>query len=146
MRCYAIYNEDVGYCQGMNFLAGMLYFTLNDEAIAFAMLSKIISQFRLEGLYMRDVPLLRLQIYKMNRLLAIYLPRLHLHLYNEGINVEYLASSWLLTAFTHILRDRSSPPLLLEAIFDKFLVVYLISNIGWIQSNIKSFIICLRLF
>eukprot|EP00826_Nyctotherus_ovalis_P053060 TRINITY_DN6834_c0_g1_i5.p1 TRINITY_DN6834_c0_g1~~TRINITY_DN6834_c0_g1_i5.p1 ORF type:complete len:236 (+),score=69.69 TRINITY_DN6834_c0_g1_i5:3-710(+) len=121
LRCYAIYNPDVEYCQGMNFLAGHLYFTYKDEATAFAMLFETIKHFRLEQMYVHNVPLLKTYIYAMNRLLAVYLPKLHGRIYDEGINSGYLCSPWFITAFTHILHGRNSPPLFLESVFDRFL-------------------------
>lgn len=31
LRAYALYNPDVGYCQGMGFMAGMLVLYMNEE-------------------------------------------------------------------------------------------------------------------
>ena len=107
----------------MNFIAGMLYFAYNDEATAFSALSGIIKRHNLEGLYKSDVPLLRAYCYKMNRLLAIFLPKFHYHICKEGINSSYLCSSWFLTIFTQTIQDRNFSPVLLESIFEKFITV-----------------------
>jgi hypothetical protein len=106
----------------MNFIVGMLYFTFKDEATAFAVLAGIISTFKLEGLYKYDVPLLRDYMYKTNRLLAIFLPKLHAHVYNEGINASYLCSSWFLTIFTYVMQSRDKPPIFLQEVFNKFMI------------------------
>jgi len=106
----------------MNFIAGMLYFTFKDEAIVFSILTGIISTFQLEELYKHDVPLLKDYMYKTNRLLAIFLPRFHSHIYNEGINAIYLCSSWFLTIFTYIMQSRDKPPVFLQEVFNKFMI------------------------
>eukprot|EP00826_Nyctotherus_ovalis_P038494 TRINITY_DN3608_c0_g1_i6.p1 TRINITY_DN3608_c0_g1~~TRINITY_DN3608_c0_g1_i6.p1 ORF type:complete len:130 (+),score=21.40 TRINITY_DN3608_c0_g1_i6:73-462(+) len=119
------YNPEVSYCQGMNFIAGMFYFAFSDEATAFSLLAGIISHFSLEGLYKVDVPLLRGYMYKTNRLLAIFLPKFHAHIHNEGINASYICSSWFLTIFTYVMQGRSQPPVLLQEVFNRFLIVTL---------------------
>lgn len=35
LRTYAYHNEEVGYCQGMNYLAGYMYLTFEDEEVAY---------------------------------------------------------------------------------------------------------------
>ncbi len=125
LRCYAIHNPEVEYCQGMNFIAGLLYLMYHDEAAAFSVLSSLITTHGLSNLYKQDVPLLRMYLYQMNRLLAIYLPRLHVHLLEEGITAAYFCSPWFLTAFTFVLQHAKTTavPFLLLSIFDRFLLV-----------------------
>ena len=125
LRCYAVFNPVVEYCQGMNCLAGLLYFMYRDEARAFCMLSALIDKFNLSFLFKQDVPMLRMYFYQMNRLLAVYLPRIHAHLFEEGINATYFCSPWFLTAFTFVLQfNRTAEiPQLLLMIFDEFLLV-----------------------
>jgi hypothetical protein len=125
LRCYALFNPVVEYCQGMNCIAGLLYFMYRDEARAFAMLSTLINNFNLSYLFKQDVPMLRMYFYQMNRLLAAYLPRMHAHLFEEGINATYFCSPWFLTAFTFVLQYNKTGdiPQLLLLMFDEFLLV-----------------------
>ena len=123
LRCYAVTNPEVEYCQGMNFIAGMFYMISKDEALSFTMLCTLIDNFNLSNLFKHDVPLLRTYFYKMNRLLALFIPKLHIHFFEEGINVSYFSSSWFITIFTYIIeftKDQKIPRLLL-LIFDGFL-------------------------
>jgi len=127
LMCYAIHNPSVDYCQGMNFLAGLFHFIYkDDEATAFAMFASLISAMNIENFYKQDVPLLKMYIYQMNRLIALYFPLLHTHLYEEGINAMYFCSSWLLTSFAYVLqygKDTKIPNFLLS-IYDKYLYVF----------------------
>eukprot|EP00826_Nyctotherus_ovalis_P007656 TRINITY_DN11945_c0_g1_i8.p1 TRINITY_DN11945_c0_g1~~TRINITY_DN11945_c0_g1_i8.p1 ORF type:complete len:892 (-),score=268.52 TRINITY_DN11945_c0_g1_i8:130-2805(-) len=122
LRSYSILNSEVEYCQGMNYIAGFFFFLYRDEATAFDMLCGLISNFGLSDLFKHDVPLLRVYFYQLNRFIAIFLPRIHLHLYKEGINATFFSSSWFLTVFTYVLQSTEDfkPPLLL-LIFDGFL-------------------------
>lgn len=73
-------NPDLDYCQGMNFIAGFLYLFLRDEALAFAVISKIITTFELSTLFNTELPMLKLNFYRLDRLISILLPDLHSHL------------------------------------------------------------------
>ena len=123
LRCYALTNPEVEYCQGMNSIAGMLYMIYKDEAIAFTMLSTLIDEFGLSNLFKDNVPLLRTCFYDLNRLIALFLPKLHLHFLGEGVTVDYFATSWFMTVFTCVMEYSKTleVPRLLLLIFDGFL-------------------------
>ena len=63
LRAYAVYDTEVGYCQGMNFLAGLLLTWMPNEATAFAGLVVLMQQHGLRDLYKSD--LARLQVTAM---------------------------------------------------------------------------------
>eukprot|EP00826_Nyctotherus_ovalis_P060639 TRINITY_DN8533_c0_g1_i12.p1 TRINITY_DN8533_c0_g1~~TRINITY_DN8533_c0_g1_i12.p1 ORF type:complete len:361 (-),score=121.08 TRINITY_DN8533_c0_g1_i12:373-1455(-) len=124
LRVYADYNEEVKYCQGMNCIAGFLYTVYKDEFIAFHILAEFISKYNLSPLFKEGVPLLKSYFYQLNRLMAIYLPRVHAHLSEEKVSVGYFSPAWFLTIFTCVIQyteDMKVPPLLLK-VFDNFLV------------------------
>ena len=60
LRAYAVYDQEVGYCQGMNFLAGLLLTWMPNEATAYAGLVVLMQQQGLRDLYKSD--LARLQV------------------------------------------------------------------------------------
>jgi len=124
LRRYAFFNNEIMYCQGMNCLAGFLYLIYKDEAISFSMFSKLINEFNLSELFKQNVPLLKTYFYQLNRLIALYLPNLHSHLFEEGTNSTYFASPWFLTAFTYVLQfnNNAKMPVLILKIFDDFLL------------------------
>lgn len=63
LRAYAVHDSEVGYCQGMNFLAGLLLTWMPNEATAFAGLVVLMQQQGLRDLYKSD--LARLQVLTM---------------------------------------------------------------------------------
>lgn len=70
MYCYAVYNKQVMYCQGMNYIAGTLYKVLKDEELTFKCLVGMIERFQMDELYSEDLPMLKLYYYTLNRLIA----------------------------------------------------------------------------
>jgi hypothetical protein len=63
----------------MNFIAGFLYLLFGDEALAFAVMRESISRFKMSQLFNTELPMLKLNFYQLDRLIAILLPDLHSH-------------------------------------------------------------------
>ncbi len=55
LRAYAVYDTEVGYCQGMNFLAALLLTWMPNEATAFGGLVVLMQQRMLRDLYKSDL-------------------------------------------------------------------------------------------
>jgi len=126
LRCYAIFNIELEYCQGMNFLAGILYLSYKNESLAFAIFALLIKRHKLQQIYKENVPLLKMYLHHMSQILQIFLPKLHKHFLEEGINVSHFCAPWFLTAYTFALQHTKNPiiPGLLLDIFDNFILVF----------------------
>jgi hypothetical protein len=61
LRAYATYDAEVGYCQGMNFLAGLLLMWLADEADAFGALVEIMHERGFRAYYLKSMSLLQVR-------------------------------------------------------------------------------------
>ena len=80
LKSYAIVNKQLDYCQGMNFIAGFLFLTFNQsEAHAFAVMKALIHKHRMHEMFNTELPMLKLNFYQLDRLIAILLPDLHMH-------------------------------------------------------------------
>ncbi len=79
LKTYAFVNQEIEYCQGMNFVAGLLYLMFNSEDLSFKAMQEIIERFDMAELFNEDLPKLKLFFYQFDRLLAIQLPNLHSH-------------------------------------------------------------------
>eukprot|EP00201_Polytomella_parva_P022776 CAMPEP_0175039552 /NCGR_PEP_ID=MMETSP0052_2-20121109/662_1 /TAXON_ID=51329 ORGANISM="Polytomella parva, Strain SAG 63-3" /NCGR_SAMPLE_ID=MMETSP0052_2 /ASSEMBLY_ACC=CAM_ASM_000194 /LENGTH=343 /DNA_ID=CAMNT_0016301447 /DNA_START=59 /DNA_END=1087 /DNA_ORIENTATION=- len=97
LRAYSAYDPKVGYCQGMNFVAGLLLMFMPTEAHAFAGLVILIEERGMGGYYTREMPLLQRHLWLLARLLPSRLAR---HLESVGVAPVIYSASWLLTAFS----------------------------------------------
>ena len=118
-------NPELDYCQGMNFIAGFLYLFLGDEALAFAVMRQIIQVFELSTLFNTELPMLKLNFYRLDRLISILLPDLHGHLKEESVNSSYFSSSYFITLFTQTMQHQPSSENMwkLLRIWDYFIIV-----------------------
>lgn len=103
---YAVVNPELDYCQGMNFIAGFLYLFLGDEALAFAVMRQVINLFELSTLFNTALPMLKMNFYRLDRLIALLLPDLHGHLKDEAVNSSYFSSSYFITLFTQTMQHQ----------------------------------------
>lgn len=51
LRAYALFNPEIEYCQGMNYVAGFLLMVLKDQEQAFKALTVIVSKFGMADLF-----------------------------------------------------------------------------------------------
>ena len=104
LKTYAFFNPEIEYCQGMNFVAGFLFLVFRDEQLTFKALMRVAEMFDMSHLYKKELPMLKLFFYQLDRLIAIQLPELHQHLKDEQINSGIFASAWFITQFTNSLQ------------------------------------------
>lgn len=118
-----MFNSEIGYSHGMSFLAAFFYLIYNDESAVFDMLCTLLSSTEVSCIF-KDSSFHK-ATFHMNKLVAIYLPRLHTHLCQEGINTSYFASSWFSAASVSLLQlaKAKTVPLLVSSMVDGFLLV-----------------------
>ena len=109
LRAVAFRRPDVGYCQGMDYVAAIVLRALREGGDsaedapprAFAMLACLLARDgMLRGLYTPGFPEVRRRSYALSTLLAATRPELSAHLEKIGACVEVAAfAPWLQTAF-----------------------------------------------
>lgn len=67
---YAVHDPEVGYCQGISFIAAALLLQMPEEQ-AFALLTKIMSTYTFRDLYRDGFENLRLKLYQLDRLIEV---------------------------------------------------------------------------
>ncbi|KAH7636166.1 rab-GTPase-TBC domain-containing protein [Sordaria sp. MPI-SDFR-AT-0083] len=99
-KAYALFDEGVGYAQGMNFLVMPLLFNMPEEE-AFCLLVRLMNQYHLRELFIQDMPGLHKCLYQFERLLEDLEPALYCHLHRRGISPHLYATQWFLTLFAY---------------------------------------------
>ncbi|KAL9599803.1 MAG: hypothetical protein Q9219_003589 [cf. Caloplaca sp. 3 TL-2023] len=99
-KAYALFDEAVGYAQGMNFLAMPLLFNMPEEE-AFCLLVRLMNHYHLRDMFVQDMPGLHLHLYQFERLLEDFEPALYCHLHRRGVHPQLYATQWFLTLFAY---------------------------------------------
>eukprot|EP00873_Tetraselmis_striata_P007410 jgi/Tetstr1/427674/TSEL_017799.t1 len=97
LRAYAAYDPEIGYCQGMNFVAGaVLLYLAPGESDAFAAMVVLMQERGLRGHYTHDMRMLQVRLWQMGQLMPAALVE---HLEQHGVLTALYASAWFLTLF-----------------------------------------------
>jgi len=112
---YALYRPDIGYVQGMSYLAGMLSMYL-DTYETFICLANMLNTHFFVSLFRMNVKniLNHLKIYDV--IFSQRLPQLHAHFKSLGISPEQFLLDWFMTIFS-----KSMPITVATRIWDAFL-------------------------
>lgn len=105
LKAYSVYDVQVGYVQGMGFIAGILLLYMCEEDTFWLMVAllKGIAHEPLEGLFQHGLPLVQLSLYQFERVVKEMLPALGAHLDAEMVHPTMYASQWFITLFSYSL-------------------------------------------
>ncbi|EKX72063.1 TBC domain containing protein [Theileria equi strain WA] len=117
LHAYSLFNPDIGYCQGMSFIAGILLLYMNEEDAFFTMIS-ILEKNNLKKFFSPGMEMVDRFCYRLEKLIKIKLPRLYKHFKLNNITVDLFGVRWLLTIFSYDLTPEAVAP-----IWDIFLLL-----------------------
>ena len=107
LRAYTARNKIVGYCQGMNFIVGMMLLFLNEES-SFWLLSTLLEDILPTDYYAKNLIGCHVDLMALEELLPQAAPRAALVLSEVGLGVELLALEWMVGAFVRSLPSEAA--------------------------------------
>lgn len=100
LKAYSIYDAEVGYCQGLNFVVAVLLMYLTEEESFWILISLMESpSFSFRDVVRPGFPGLIQHLYIFHKLFRANLPKLHAHFQALGISVPMYATQWYITCF-----------------------------------------------
>ncbi|GAA5842082.1 hypothetical protein JCM9279_002780 [Rhodotorula babjevae] len=112
VKAYSLYDDEVGYTQGLQFIVGPLLLNMPDEE-AFSVLVRLMKAYDLRSHYTPNMPGLQLRLFQFDRLVEELAPTVFLHMLRQGVKSSMYASQWFLTLFGY-----RFPLELVSAVFD----------------------------
>ncbi|ORY34203.1 rab-GTPase-TBC domain-domain-containing protein [Naematelia encephala] len=100
VKAYSLYDQEVGYTQGLAFIVAALLLNMPDEE-AFCVLVRLMDSYNLRSHFLADMPGLQLRLFQFDRLVEEILPLLHQHLTRKGVKSSMYASQWFMTLFSY---------------------------------------------
>jgi len=100
LKASAVYNTEVGYCQGMGFVTGLLLMYMGEED-AFWVLQQLADMYSMSGLWKDKMPHLKQCFFVMDKLLETHLPKIHKHLKDQKITGDLYITQWFVTVFLY---------------------------------------------
>ena len=95
----AMVNNDIKYCQGMNFLVEFLLEIYEEEETFYIFLSFFEST-EYSVIFTKDLLKMKVFFYVFKRIMSLFEPELSNYLNNSGINYNFFLPPWFITLFT----------------------------------------------
>ncbi|XP_028135973.1 TBC1 domain family member 1 isoform X2 [Diabrotica virgifera virgifera] len=99
LKAYSLLDPDVGYCQGLSFVAGILLLHM-EESRAFLLLKHLMFRRGMRTQYLPDMASLQVKLYQLSRLLHDQIHDVYVHFDQHEVTPTLYAAPWLLTVFS----------------------------------------------
>jgi len=100
LMAFTVLKGDIGYCQGLNYLAGIILIHLDEEKTLW-MLMQLMKKYGFGGFYVEGAPSLEICMKQIDETLKQHLPVLWGHFEKWGFPFQIFASQWLKTIFAY---------------------------------------------
>ena len=104
LTCYSNYNKNIGYAQGINFMAAIAICMFDQEEISFMFLDSLINRFELNNYLSVDNKNLIGKLSHFSRYLHKYIPDIISFLDKHEINHGFFSHGWILTLFSNSMK------------------------------------------
>jgi len=105
---YSFRDSDVGYCQGLNYVAALLLLVMKTEEEAFWMLAVLLEDVLVNDCYTDNLSGCHVEQRVFQDLLTKKCPRLSAHLEALGFDVSLVATEWFLCLFSKSLPSETT--------------------------------------
>ena len=129
LSALAFIRPEIGYCQGMNFIAGALIDLIEEEEKVFWIFLSFIDNIDMNLLYLKNMPDYSIRLFQLNYFIKLYFPDLFNHFKRNQITPDLIFSKWILTIFANYLPFQTLYKIWDLFIIDKWKAIFRISII-----------------
>ncbi|CAG9323005.1 unnamed protein product [Blepharisma stoltei] len=102
LLAFANHRPNIGYCQGMNYIAATFLITCNgDRNSAFYIMNCVLSKFGAERLFEKGFPLVKELCSKFHNSLRSAKPNIEAHILKHNFDDALWLTKWFITMFTY---------------------------------------------
>ena len=98
-------DQNEGYCQGMNFIIGGLYYLLRNEQKSFYIFNCMLNSnmYHYNKIFADNTPDYHCRVHQINYYMKKYIPEVYYHFKKKDIPFDIIYSRWILTFFANYL-------------------------------------------
>ena len=102
LKSLQLYNIESNYCQGMNYMASYIYQNTLNEDDSFYIILGLFTTKKFATLFQKGMSKLKTYFALMDKLIYLFIPKIHFHFKNNQIIPDFFLSPYFITLFTHI--------------------------------------------
>ncbi|GLC36589.1 hypothetical protein PLESTB_000165100 [Pleodorina starrii] len=100
LTSYSLHNPLVGYCQGLNFIVGVILLAVErDEERTFWLLAALVENICYQGSFGHNLSGCHVEMKTLQELVDAKMPRLGAHMKALGCDMSLIATNWFLTLY-----------------------------------------------
>lgn len=99
---YARHNPRIGYCQGLNYIAGLMLLIVRKEEVAFWLLDVIVGNL-LPDYYAKDMLGLQVEQETLREVVRVKIPDLYDHIEKLGVSYTIFSTKWFICLYIDVL-------------------------------------------
>ncbi|KAG9394159.1 Rab-GTPase-TBC domain [Carpediemonas membranifera] len=99
LNAFACYKPEVGYCQGMGFIDGVLLMYMSEKEAFWALRQIVVD--RMPGIFNTGFPMLQVRFKQWNKLLSKREPAIFKALARHNIDASFYTTQWFMTLFIY---------------------------------------------
>ena len=125
LKCLNFARPDIGYCQGMNFLALFFYQLLDyNEEETFYFLFALETETKYGEIFIEDLKLLKVYFNVLDKIINLYKPELYYKFIDSYIKTDFYSAPWFITLFTNIncVFEKEKTPKYVLMVLENFLI------------------------
>lgn len=100
LRSYAFFDPEIGYCQGMGYIAGIARMYMDEES-AFWMLVSLMQNYKLRGMFKEGMELTYKNFYIASSLLRYFEPSIWKKFNDCEVSPQIYATQWFMTIYSN---------------------------------------------
>jgi len=117
LRAYSLYDEEVGYCQGLGFITAMFLTYMPEEQTFWQVVGMMTEgPCKMRTMYEQGMPGAQRALYVGEKLIKKFFPKLTAHFNHQNCHISMYATQWFMCIFTN-----SFPFDLVTGVWDVFL-------------------------
>lgn len=102
LKCNALKNPQVGYCQGLNFVTGLLLLIVKNEEQIFWLMQVLITEI-LPDFYNQNMKALKAEQELLGQIVKWKLPEVHNHLHTLGVPWALIGTKWFICMYADVM-------------------------------------------
>lgn len=99
---FSNYDRSIGYCQGLNYIAGLLLLVTKDEEVTFWLLKHLLKEVT-PNYHIRTMSGLIVDVGVFVELVRVHVPEVYSHVRSIGLSWTVLLTKWFICIFSEVL-------------------------------------------
>ena len=124
LKCFALNEKNLNYCQGMNHLCAFIYELFENEEESFYFFIGLMRDGKYYEIFLKNYQNLNIYFFILEKLILLFLPEIYMHFKENQAAINTFSSSYFITLFTNLyyININENYNKVIIKIFDDFLL------------------------